>query len=158
MTSAEDWRPVVGWEGIYEVSNLGRVHSLPHPTKTGTRGGQILKQRTRSDYGYQVVDLVDAGRYSTRAVHTLVADAFIPNPQFYPLVRHLDGNPANNHAINLGWGTYVMNAADAQRHGTMPIAHHGSASKYQSGCRCPACTAANTAASARYRARKKENA
>lgn len=144
--TAERWRPVVGWEGLYEVSDLGRVRSLSHMTKTGMRGGRVLKAHTRKDYGYRIVDLTDSGRRSSRAIHTLVADAFVPNPEFYPLVRHLNGDPADNRAVNLGWGTYRMNIEDAQRHGTMPIAQHGSLGMYTAhGCRCPECRAANAA-------------
>lgn len=150
--SAERWRAVVGYEGLYEVSDLGRVRSVPHMTKAGRRGGTVLKPRTRKDYGYRIVDLSDSGRRSTRAIHTLVADAFVPNPAFYPLVRHLNGHPGDNTAANLGWGTYAMNTADAQRHGTVPIAPHGSRAKYQHGCRCPECTAANTEFDRRRRA------
>jgi hypothetical protein len=171
---AEQWLPVVGWEGLYEVSDRGRVRSLRRPTKVGVRGGRLLRQNVRPDYGYRRVDLTHAGRRSTRTVHTLVAEAFVPNPQGYPLVRHLNGVPGDSRADNLGWGTYAMNVADAQRHGTVPIARHGSQSKYNGGCRCAPCTAANSAADRyrrahdpafaarqrethrRYRARKKE--
>lgn len=59
-------------------------------------------------------------------VHRLVATAFVPNPNCLPCVRHLDGNPGNNHADNLAWGSYKQNEHDKKRHGTWWLRMGGS--------------------------------
>lgn len=137
----EVWLPVVVHEGLYEVSSQGRVRN--------PLTGHILKPDT-TPQGYKVVHL--GGK--RQLMHRLVAQAFLPNPEVYPLVRHLNGDPAQNHVQNLAWGTTAMNIADAQAHGTMPVARHGTTSMYRLGCRCDSCRDAAT----RYaRARRAAN-
>lgn len=100
------WRPVVGWEGKYWVSNTGLVKG---------RKGE-LKQRVL-DRGYRSISLEKGSRNKGERVskcalvHRLVAEAFIPNPHDYPQVNHKDENPSNNRADNLEWCTakYNMN-------------------------------------------------
>lgn len=117
----EKWKPVVGWEGIYEVSDLGRVRSLPRLTKAGwagskRHGGKILASFARQDR--QFVNLWGEGRRSTCTVHRLVLEAFVgPRPHGMEC-RHLDGNKQNNQRDNLVWGTHLENEADKVRHGT----------------------------------------
>lgn len=115
MTISEEWRPIPGYNGVYEVSNLGNVRSW-----TKASGGKLLKPRV-SDKGYRYVDLrVHAWRNGSprRKIHHLVALAFHgPRPEG-TLVCHDDGNPANNQASNLKYGTASDNALDAIRHGT----------------------------------------
>lgn len=100
----EIWKPVVGYEKYYEVSNLGRVRS--HKTE------KILKPNT-TRLGYQSVELFgDVGTGSKRLlIHRLVGMAFIPNPMEYPQINHKDENPSNNNVENLEWCTakYNMN-------------------------------------------------
>ena len=94
----EKWRPVVGYEGLYEVSNFGRIRRI-----------RIVVQ-TRKKHGYMQVSLKDSGgaRKSLR-VHRIVAEAFIPNPEGKPQVNHRDENPENNRADNLEWATAEEN-------------------------------------------------
>lgn len=95
----ETWKSVKGFEGLYEVSNYGRVKSLNYH-RTGE--AQILKPG-RTNGGYMNVVLTkDKIRYSKR-VHRLVADAFLPNPNNYTELNHKDENPANNRLYNLEW-------------------------------------------------------
>lgn len=117
----EIWKPVVGYEGLYEVSNMGRVRSLDR-TKEVIRGntkmvvpfkGKILTQRPRRN-GYLVVQLFGRGGHKTRnmrgmSVHRLVAEAFIPNPNNLPEVNHKDENKANNCVENLEWISHKDN-------------------------------------------------
>lgn len=87
----EYWRPVVGFEGLYEVSNFGRVKSLPR----NTTSGKILKLCNKR-HNYKGVDLMKNGQHHNKQVHRLVAEAFIPNPSNLPCVNHKDENPQNN--------------------------------------------------------------
>jgi len=103
--TVEEWRPVVGFEGLYEVSNLGRVKSLPKYSNSKgypqLRKEKILKPFFTGKYrNYYSVRLLDGKQYK---VHRLVAQAFIPNPNNLPIVNHKDENPQNNMEDNLEW-------------------------------------------------------
>lgn len=99
----------------YFVSDLGIVYG---PGSLGHRGYHEMSTYSPDKYGHQVVDLYIDGKRRHRYVAILVAEAFIPNPNNYPEVCHIDGNPYNNHVSNLKWGTHADNMADAKRHGT----------------------------------------
>lgn len=120
MDELEKWLPVSGYEGLYEVSSLGRVRSVDHEViqKGGVwrYTGQVLKPDV-SARGYHRVGLSQGNRTRTINVHRLVAEAHIPNPEGYPLVRHLDDDRDNNRCLNLAWGTVADNGADAVRNG-----------------------------------------
>lgn len=103
---AEEWRPVVGFEGRYEVSNQGRVRSLLR------RRRPILRLFTKPE-GYVHVCLLDHGRQCTRYVHRLVAEAFCPQVDG-DQVNHLDGDKGNNRADNLEWCTPAENSRHAR--------------------------------------------
>ena len=103
----EYWKPVVGYEGLYEVSNWGRVKSFDTYRK-GINGsircckGKIIKYQ-KTKYGYLQVGLWKNGKCKKYAVHRLVAQAFIPNPNNLPCVNHKDENKQNNIVTNLEW-------------------------------------------------------
>lgn len=99
------WKPVVGYEGLYEVSNCGDVRSLRFRNQKLTKD---LTQRTNNK-GYKMVYLSEKGKTKLVLVHRLVAMAFVDNPQNYPIVNHKDENPLNNNADNLEWCTYSYN-------------------------------------------------
>ena len=101
----EIWRAVVGYEGLYEVSNFGRVMSLNY-AHTGEK--KLLKFGIIYN-GYRQVQLSKDGKRSMKLVHRLVAEAFIPNPNNYPCVNHKDERPENNCVENLEWCTYEYN-------------------------------------------------
>lgn len=98
----ELWRPVVGYEGLYEVSNLGRVKG---------RKGFIKPKIGRN--GYARTDLWKDGRRYRPSIHRLVAQTFLPNPETKPQVNHLDGNKLNNAVSNLEWCTAQENILHA---------------------------------------------
>lgn len=111
---AEIWRPVKDFEGYYEVSNLGRVRSIDRVVvdKTGRKQfkkGTMLKYRPDRQ-GYCIVSLSIDRHYTTKCVHTLVAEAFIPNPDNLPQVNHKDEDKSNNIVKNLEWCTAKYNA------------------------------------------------
>ena len=111
----ERWLPVVGWEGLYEVSDWARVRSLPRRYCTG----RILKGAPVKG-GYLTVHLHDAagGRHRTFYVHHLVMLAFVgPCPEGQE-IRHLDGDAANSVLTNLVYGSHPENINDAVGHGT----------------------------------------
>jgi HNH endonuclease/NUMOD4 motif-containing protein len=112
----ERWLPAPDWEGWYEVSDLGRVRSVPHDTEMGLRGGHVLKPGSyKSGHKYVTFTRVtDAGKErATLQVHRLVMRAFADHPCPEGMqVRHLDGNPENNRLTNLAYGTAAENARD----------------------------------------------
>lgn len=116
----EEWRPIKGHTG-YEVSNFGRIRSLPRKIQRTTLGkdtsfivsGKILKNRATRvsrDNFYTYVQLKDKnGKWVNHSVHRLVANAFIPNPDNLPFVNHKDENGRNNVVSNLEWCTNIYN-------------------------------------------------
>lgn len=103
----EIWKPVKGYEGLYEVSNLGRVRRL-WPISGHYR---MLKTFVRNhEQGYWAVNLSKGGKMRTLSVHRLVAEAFIPNPNNLPEVNHKDENKSNSHVENLEWCTAKYNS------------------------------------------------
>lgn len=127
--SVEQWRPVVGWEGYYEVSDHGRVRSVERVIvrKNGTT--QRWKPRTRKDgphgkQGHRGVGLWRDGAITMRTVHSLVLEAFVePRPDGVHAC-HNDGDPTNNHLDNLRWDSRLENNRDIVRHG-----HHHNGQK-----------------------------
>jgi hypothetical protein len=114
---AEQWRPVIGYEGWYEVSDLGRVRRVKAGGH-GTRYGKILKPNWNSSgRGHMFVVLSRHSVEKAFPVHRLVTNAFIgPLPDGL-ITRHLNGDKTDNRPVNLAYGTYAENAQDAIRHG-----------------------------------------
>lgn len=111
----EVWKPVVGYEGLYEVSNKGRVKSLVRAiydinTKTviNYKREKYLTGRANGR-GYPIVRLVKNGVEKNMYIHRLVGIAFIPNPKNLPVINHLDSDPTNNCVENLEWCTQKHN-------------------------------------------------
>lgn len=102
--SAEEWLPVVGYEGMYEVSSKGRVRSLPG----SGRHGRMLRGNV-DRWGYKRVALTKGRMAKAYMVHRLVAGAFLPVPGVGVEIHHKDFNPSNNAADNLMWATHHDN-------------------------------------------------
>lgn len=115
----ERWLPVPEWEGIYEVSDQGRVRSLPRLRKNGgTWGGKILRPGLVGA-GYPSVALCRNGKHRTYLIHQLVAAAFIgPRPAGQEVRHGPPGDRLDNRASNLSYGTPKQNYADMIRDGT----------------------------------------
>lgn len=123
----EKWLPVVGYERLYEVSDLGRVRSLPRKVPSGhtslskprfyTVRGKILSATPSN--GYLVNVLHKDGIPWSTSIHRLVAVAFVPNPLGHPQVNHIDGDRKNNLAANLEWCDAQGNADNAVQRGVV---------------------------------------
>jgi len=100
----EIWKDIKGYETLYQVSNLGRVKSLPK----FYQGERILKSR-KDRYGYLYIGLIKSKIKKSFKIHRLVAEAFISNPNNYPIVNHKDENKLNNKSKNLEWCTAEYN-------------------------------------------------
>lgn len=109
----ETWKDVAGYEGMYQVSDEGRVRRLVGYKCKATR---ILKPVKHTN-GYLLVRLCKNGESKCTRIHRLVADAFIPNTENKGDVNHIDGNKTNNHVSNLEWATRSENLKHAHMSG-----------------------------------------
>lgn len=108
----EVWRPIAGYEGLYEVSSLGQVRSLDRIINEIFKGtpytrnikGRVLRQR-KIYRGYCAITLKNKSLF----IHRIVAEAFVPNPDNLPEINHKDENKLNNRADNLEWCDRLYN-------------------------------------------------
>lgn len=122
----EIWKPVKNFENLYEISNIGRLKSLPRPRrykdintglyKTYMTKEYIIKGRI-NDNGYKRTILSKNGTRFYMDIHRLVAEVFIPNPENKPCVNHKNGRKLDNRVNNLEWTTYKENNNHAQNTG-----------------------------------------
>ena len=111
-------KPIIGYEGKYEISDDGIVYSLARKSRNGKHIGDRILKGGEYPNGYRYVILTDDNRNETRCMnHRLVAEAFIPNPKKLPFVNHIDGDKKNNHVDNLEWCTHLENVRHAIRTG-----------------------------------------
>lgn len=116
--TTEVWLPVVGYEGLYAVSDAGNVRSLARVNICGRPVRErVLKPRRHPD-GHLRVTLCRGGVQKTFLVHRLVATAFLPDPGPNEECCHGDGDPSNNAVSNLRWDSRSENHRDCVRHGT----------------------------------------
>ena len=105
----EIWKDIKGYEGLYQVSNLGNIKSLTR-LKNNHSTLQVINEKLKntrlSNGGYLIADLYKNNTSKTLKVHRLVAETFIPNVDNKPTVNHKDGNKLNNVVENLEWATF----------------------------------------------------
>lgn len=111
----EIWRDVSGYEGLYLVSNLGRMRSMARVGlgKPGVKPHFIFGRKDKD--GYMVVSLRRAGQIKNFRIHRLVASTFIPNPSNLPMVNHKNGDKNDNSVLNLEWCNAHENNLHAKR-------------------------------------------
>jgi len=117
----EIWKSVKGYEGLYEVSNFGRMKSLSKKVRNGANSycvrKEIILTGTISNKGYVKVILVKDGQKQQYSVHRIVMMMFVPNPNNMPQVNHLDTNKQNNAVSNLEWCDGSRNMKHACKNG-----------------------------------------
>jgi len=112
----EEWRPVPGFEGLYEISSHGNVAAV---RRQGTKGGVL--RASPHDAGYRMVHLyLTNGKWLTAYIHRLVALAFIGEPGPEQVINHINGNKADNRVENLEWVSQAENGLHAYRIGLHP--------------------------------------
>ena len=92
----EWWRPVVGYEGFYEISNYGRVKSIARKLNNQYSNCERILHPRKNKLDYLRINLCDGIKVKTHLIHKLVSKAYLPNPNNYPCVNHKDENPSNN--------------------------------------------------------------
>lgn len=114
-----EWRDIEGFEGSYQVSNNGLVKSLKGKNERimKTRRKKIIKKDGSVELSYEELVLSNGGVRTSKLVHRLVAQAFIPNTENKPEVNHIDEDKGNNSVENLEWNTHEENS----NHGTKNI-------------------------------------
>lgn len=134
----EEWKPVKGYEGLYEVSDLGRIRSLDRLLEwvdslgratSQIRLGRVLRQQFNKSKGYMTLTLYRDGARKLRYVHQLVAEAFVGGYADGLQVNHIDGDKTNNLAANLEWVTPSENA----QHSRDVLGHVGHSRKLTAG-------------------------
>lgn len=121
--SVEIWKPVLGWEGLYEASSEGRIRSLDRVDSMGRPWAGRVRQLQKSvKGGYQLVNLCRDGTCKSYSVHSLVASAFLGACPPGKEICHNDGDGSNNRPANLRYDTRQQNARDRGRHGTQNFA------------------------------------
>ena len=122
-TREEIWKSVEDWEGLYEISNHGRIRSLDRIVNKSNGGryfhrGRVLVAHPNSKgYPNVVLNHAETGRSHNARIHRMVAKAFIPNPDNKPHVNHIDANKSNARASNLEWVTPAENCQHSWRLG-----------------------------------------
>jgi hypothetical protein len=117
----EHFMPIPDYEGLYEVSNTGRIKSLARTVSIGLGRKQskpnLYKKQHIGIHGYYSTGLSNGGKTKTVLVHRIVAEAFLPNPQGFRCVNHKDGNKLNNNLDNLEWCSHSQNEIHAYETG-----------------------------------------
>lgn len=114
MAKDEIWRDVKGFEGRYQVSNKGNIFSVDRIVRGKKWGGRTLKP-IHDKNGYLTVALYENGVGKNKKIHRLVSEAFLPNPNNYLEINHIDENKTNNHVENLEWCTREHNINHGKR-------------------------------------------
>lgn len=121
----EIWKSIKGFEGLYEISNLGNIRSLDRLVKHSKSGfrkchGKIIAKRI-GDSGYYFSMLYKDGKYYHVQIHRAVASAFVKNPDSKPQVNHINADKLDNRCENLEWCTASENMKHAYSNNLIPL-------------------------------------
>ena len=121
IEKTEQWKDVVGYEGLYQISDLGRTKSKERKTINSAIGFQTVREKIKktikNKHGYIKVSLSKLGKNIYFSAHRLVALAFIPNPENKPTVNHIKGITWDNRTSELEWNTISENRTHAYQTG-----------------------------------------
>ena len=124
MKLEEEWKDISGYEGRYQISNMGRIRSLPRIVKNGIgechKKGKILKPQ-KAVNGYMRATLCNEKYYKHFKIHRLVAEHYIPNPENKPQVNHINGDKTDNRVDNLEFCTHEENIKHAIKNGLIDL-------------------------------------
>lgn len=141
MVLKEEWRDIEGYEGLYQVSNLGRVRSLDrlvnnHSGLKRSIKGHVLKDTLCNNRGHRKIEIQKNKKRRSFLVHRLVALAFLPNPKKKSEVNHIDANVENNNVSNLEWVTPEENREHYRRYHKQHVAFYYDKSKKKNKYYC----------------------
>lgn len=130
--ATENWRDVVGYEGLYEVSDLGRVRKMSLVAQ--------LPEYLNHKF-YPTVNLYRCGKNRNIVVHRIVAQTWLPNPDNKPCVDHINGDKSDNRVLNLRWATYGENCQNTRvrrdnSSGYKGVSFHKATGKYSAQIQC----------------------
>lgn len=127
------WKDVVGYEGLYKVSDKGQILSVKRLVRRGQDGQRTVRERllktTIAKNGYHHIHLCKQGKIVGWLVHRLVLLAFVGRCPHGMEACHHDGNPSNNSRENLYWGTRLQNCQDTIRHGRTTVGERNAQAK-----------------------------
>jgi hypothetical protein len=115
----EEWRPIKYTNDMYEVSDMGGIRSWYDRGGKRAETPRMMSTTTLNDRGYVIVRLKINGKTTTKKLHRLIAETWLPNPENKPQVNHKDGDKTNNHLSNLEWMTGSENVVHAYDNGIM---------------------------------------
>lgn len=113
----EVWKDIKGYEGLYQVSNMGRVKSLKRKSRNLNNEEDRILKHAVNKFGYCHFSLSKFNESKTMTMHRVVAKYFIPNPKNKPCVNHINGIKTDNKVENLEWVTYSENMKHAYKKG-----------------------------------------
>lgn len=119
----EKWKDIAGYEGLYQISNMGRVKSLERFKPNGQIVPEKIKTPSAKSNNYLALQLYKNNKPKNCYIHRLVAEAFIPNPQNKETVNHINGDKHDNSVENLEWSTYTENNHHATQTGLNGTEH-----------------------------------
>ena len=126
----EIWKDIKGYEGLYQVSTLGRIKRITFINNMINKPqDKLLSLKKIDNLGYKTVCLCKNNQLKNKRIHRLVAETFLPNSKNLPCVNHIDGNKQNNYVSNLEWCTHSYNTKHALKSNLINTEKHKKAAQ-----------------------------